>query len=266
MIYLVVYLLFLTPLCADDWKGGEYAKNSCVQLSQAEQLLFKYLSLKEDDSILDLGCGDGKVTALLAQKVPLGKVIGIDPSDSMLEKAKMTYPDLYFASGRAEDFTSEELFDHIITIHVMHWVKEQEKALVNIRNHLKPNGRIHFIIAPSKEGLPYYAALQKTLAKWRAHFEGFVNPQAVYDMETYRKLLVQAGFHIYGIHYVYREVVFETEAKLKNWIKQWNPYVKHLPFDLQDTFLDELIQNFDASVDPLQWGEYVLFVEAGKPL
>lgn len=268
-------LIFSYPLMADQWNGNDYAQNSSVQLSHAERLL-NNLSLKGGENILDIGCGDGKITALLAKKIPQGIAIGIDPSDSMLDKAEITRKEndllnLTFQKGFAEDFYLDQSFDHIIAIHVMHWIKEQEKALKNIHTHLKPQGHVHFILAPSKEGLPFHAALQKTLQNWNQAFVDFANPQQVFDIETYRKLMVKAGFHIEAIHYLYHESTHQSKEKLKAWIKQWQPHAKYLPLADQASFLEQLINNYLIEIgidpetsDPVIWGEYVLIVQAKK--
>lgn len=276
--YLVLFifsLFFFTEILADQWSGSDYAQNSSVQLSHAENLLLN-LSLQGNEKILDIGCGDGKITALLSKKVPQGFVIGIDPSISMLTRAEEMHKqsgasNLTFCEGTAENFSFNEHFDHIIAIHVMHWIKEQEKTLKNIQAHLKPKGEVHFIFSPSKEGLPFHKALQKTLCDWSEDFNGFVNPQQVFDMETYRKLMVDAGFHVKGIHYVYHESVHENKEKLKAWIKQWLPHGKYLSAIKQDVFLDELINNYLKEIgsspdtsNPVLWGEYVLIVEGIK--
>ena len=273
---IIIFSLFLfTEILADSWSGTEYAQNSSVQLSHAERLLSN-LSLQGDEKILDLGCGDGKITAILSKMVPQGLVVGLDPSVSMLIKAEEVRketcaPNLFFYEGFAEDFLLDENFDHIIAIHVMHWIKEQEKALKNVYAHLKPNGYVHFILAPSKEGLPFHRALQKTLSVWSENFRNFLNPQQVFDMETYRKLMVEAGFHIEAIHYVYHESTHANKEKLKAWVKQWQPHRKHLSIDKQDIFLDELINNYLMEMglsletsDQVSWGEYVLIVEGTK--
>lgn len=266
-----IFSLFLfSEILADSWNGVDYAQNSSIQLSHAERFLLN-LSLQGDEKILDIGCGDGKITALLAKKVPQGIVIGVDPSDSMLTKAEeISASNLFFCKGNAEDFLLNDRFDHIIAIHVMHWVKEQEKALKNIYAHLKTKGHVHLIFAPSKEGLPFDRALKKTMSVWSEDFIHFINPQQVFDMETYRKLMVEAGFHIEAIHYVYHEFIHENKEKLKAWVKQWLPQGKHLA-DKQDTFLDELINHYLAEINvptdtlnPIPWGEYVLIVEGTK--
>ncbi len=267
-----VFLFFCTEAFSDQWSGSDYAKNSSVQLSHAEHLISK-LSLQGDETILDVGCGDGKITALLAKKVPQGKVVGLDPSFSMLEKARGAHKDdnLIFCDGSAENFTFEEQFDHVFAIHVMHWIKEQKNALENIYHHLKSQGHIHLILAPSKEGLPFYRALQKTIEIWKEDFAGFINPQQVFDMEAYRKLMVEAGFQIEAIHYVLHESIHESKEKLLAWIEQWLSYGKYLSIEKRPLFFTELLKNyliemrlpFDTS-DKVSWNEYVLIVEGKK--
>jgi trans-aconitate methyltransferase len=271
-LFLASYFFVCADSAADQWNGQDYAKNSSVQLTHAQRLL-KNISFNGDEKILDIGCGDGKITALMATSVPHGSVIGLDPSEAMLAKAQEnTSSHLKFLKGSAEDFSLNEHFDHIFAIHVMHWVKEQEQALKNIYAHLKPKGQVHFILAPSKEGLPFSRALYKTTAHWSEDFKDFTNPQQMFDMESYRKLMVNAGFHIEGIHYIYHQSIHENKEKLKLWIKQWLPHGKHLPSTKQDVFLDELISNYllELGLSPttphaVEWGEYVLFVEASRP-
>lgn len=275
IITAVYSLIFSFSLIADDWSGVDYAQNSSVQVSHAERLL-NALSVTGNESILDIGCGDGKITVLLAKKCCNGVVLGIDPSDSMLDKAEITRQEsnlinVRFQKGSAENFYLNQRFDHIIAIHVLHWVKEQERALDNIHAHLKPQGHVHFILAPSKEGLPFHTALQKTLKNWSQDFEDFINPQQLFDMETYRKLMVKSGFHIEAIQYLYHESTHQNQEKLKAWIQQWQPHAKYLPLHKQADFLNELLDNYLREIglpsntqDSVTWGEYVLIVEAKK--
>lgn len=265
-----MFSLFVLLALIDAWSGADYAKHSSVQQSHAERLIAS-LSLNGDERILDLGCGDGKISALLAEKVPRGHVLGIDPSESMLKEAYtfLNQGNLTFAKGNAESFLSQYPLDHIVSIHVMHWVKDQQTALSNLYRNLKPGGQIHLLFAPSKEGLPYHTALKKTLLSWEHKFQGFVDPKYNFDMETYRKLLVEAGFHIDAIHYIYHESIHPTANFLKAWMFQWSQHRKFLPEEEQHAFMDQLVEEYlrasNQSKEPLIWGEYVLFIEATKP-
>lgn len=266
--------LFITfqsyALQTEQWNGKEYAKHSKSQEKDANALL-KNIPLKGDENILDIGCGDGRFTLLLATQYTKGDVIGIDPSDSMMNKANsLKKPqNLTFLKEKAETYSLPKRFDLIVSIHTLHWVKDQKQALSNMLNHLKPGGKIYFILAPSKEGLPFDRALKSTLKKWHKEFAHFENNQYFYDMETYRKLLVDAGFHVNNISYTFNEKKYQNQTELANWIKQWLPHYKYLSKDKNELFLQDLMDAYLTETksekdQTISWGEYVLQVEAVK--
>jgi trans-aconitate 2-methyltransferase len=76
---------------AARWNPADYAANSVVQQAWARELIAK-LNLRGDEHILDVGCGDGKVTAEIARAVPRGSVTGIDASADMIGFARKTFP------------------------------------------------------------------------------------------------------------------------------------------------------------------------------
>ena len=73
------------------WNPADYAANSVVQQTWARELIAR-LKLRGDEHILDVGCGDGKVTAEIAQAVPRGFVVGIDASAEMIGFARKAFP------------------------------------------------------------------------------------------------------------------------------------------------------------------------------
>ena len=92
-----------------DLNATHYRKNSKLQMGLAQELLS---DLKFDPAakVLDVGCGDGRITAEIAQQVLKGKVIGIDASSSMIDLGKATYPasdykNLQFHLAKAEEFS-----------------------------------------------------------------------------------------------------------------------------------------------------------------
>ena len=68
-----------------------YAANSAVQQGWAREVIAR-LQLRGDEHILDVGCGDGKVTAELARAVPRGRVLGVDASPEMIAFAQQAFP------------------------------------------------------------------------------------------------------------------------------------------------------------------------------
>jgi trans-aconitate 2-methyltransferase len=68
-----------------NWNAEDYEMHSQSQQQWARELI-GMLSLKGGEDVLDLGCGDGKVTAEIAEALPNGTVIGVDNSESIFEK------------------------------------------------------------------------------------------------------------------------------------------------------------------------------------
>lgn len=73
------------------WNADDYARHSSAQLKWARELISK-LGLKGNESVLDIGCGNGRVTAELASLLPSGSVTGIDSSPDMVQLANNAFP------------------------------------------------------------------------------------------------------------------------------------------------------------------------------
>ncbi|HZL65322.1 MAG TPA: methyltransferase domain-containing protein [Thermoleophilia bacterium] len=73
------------------WDARDYAAHSCAQLGWARELIEK-LRLRGDEDVLDIGCGDGRATALIAERLPRGSVLGVGNSASMIALAEEQFP------------------------------------------------------------------------------------------------------------------------------------------------------------------------------
>ena len=73
------------------WDAADYARSSSAQQGWALELIDK-LALAGDETVLDIGCGDGKVTAELARRLPRGHVTGVDSSAEMVGAARVSWP------------------------------------------------------------------------------------------------------------------------------------------------------------------------------
>jgi len=274
---LCVGFFFLSPLYSElnEWSGKEYSKHSSVQMEQAQEMI-KRLDLKGGEWILDVGCGDGKISALLAEKVPKGMVIGIDPSPSMLEQAhkvKLAYPfaNLQFESGRAETFLYPHAFDVIVSLYVMHWIPDHLKALTNIRSHLAEGGKAYFVIATPKDDLPLGRALKRITEEWKTYFADFKTNQVFYDLEGYKNLFKKAGLQIEELRYTCHRTYHKNIQEWGNWIAQWLPHVKFLAPSDREAFIHRLQQLYieesgqmRPSRAPILYTEYALIIEASR--
>ena len=98
-----------------QWDAADYAQHSFEQFKWACELTEK-LDLRGNETVLDIGCGDGKVTAAIAAQLPNGRVVGIDSSPAMIElavrhQAKAGWPHLMFELLDARDMEYVEWFD-----------------------------------------------------------------------------------------------------------------------------------------------------------
>jgi len=129
--------------------GKKYEKSSQCQREWGTKLA-EELNLKGNETILDLGCGNGVITKELAERVPYGTVIGIDSSPSMLAAAKA-----HKTANRElllldiNEMAFEDEFDIVFSNAALHWVLDHEKLLKKIYSALKPHGfaRIQFACA-----------------------------------------------------------------------------------------------------------------------
>ena len=119
-----------------------YSEVSDLQKEHGKELVEK-LSVEKNMKILDLGCGTGYLSSLLADCVgPEGKVVAIDPNRSRLEIAEKQYsrPNLVFLA--ANDVTlPEDQYDLVFTNYVLHWVENKATLLNKVYQNLKPGGR-----------------------------------------------------------------------------------------------------------------------------
>src|SRR5688572_26926494 len=102
-----------------EWRASDYNRQSSLQQAMAQEQLAS-LTLEGSERILDVGCGDGKVTAAIADRVPRGQVLGVDPSRDMIAFASShfgppAHPNLRFevADVRRLPFRAE--FDLVVS-------------------------------------------------------------------------------------------------------------------------------------------------------
>src|SRR5262245_50473891 len=126
-----------------EWDALDYAENSQGQFGWAMSNIHK-LRLQQRDRVLDVGCGDGKITAELARRVPEGSVTGVDRSDTMIALARRSVqrPNVVFLvlDAQALDFTEE--FDAVFSNSAIHWMPDQFAVVHGIARALKPGGRV----------------------------------------------------------------------------------------------------------------------------
>lgn len=233
---------------AQQWDATDYAQNASAQYVWA-QALIERLSLNGQEAILDVGCGDGRITAEIAAGHG-GRVVGVDSSTAMVRLASEQHAEqgnLVFRQMDAAALRFNEAFDLIFSNAALHWVKDHQAVLHGMAQALRPGGRV--LLSMGGKGnaaqlLPVVDALIGS-KKWRGYFEGFQFPYAFYGVEEYQTWSPATGLKTSRLELVAKDMVHGSVAALKGWLRTtWFPFTQQLAPDRQDAFIDELVGNY----------------------
>jgi len=125
-----------------DWDAATYDRVSDPQLAWALEQLER-LELKGDEIVLDAGCGSGRVTALLADRVPRGRVYAVDVAPSMVEHARAALGDR--ATVLCQDLVELDLpepVDAAFSNATFHWVPDHDALFAALHRTIRPGGRL----------------------------------------------------------------------------------------------------------------------------
>lgn len=260
------------------WDPCLYHSSSSAQSGWASDLLEK-LRFQGNERVLDIGCGDGKITADIAKRVPRGRVTGIDSSPDMIGFARRHYTggevqNLSFEVCDMRELPFINEFNLVFSNASMHWVKEHEKVLKCIQRALVPGGRMLVQMGGKGNAAAVFAVIEKVISneRYAGYFMGFQAPYAFYGPEDYLPWLHQAGLIPVRVELLPKMMVQHGYEGLSGWIKTtWHPYLERIPEDLQTRFIKDIYEHYIANHQPDHQGNIMidmvrLEVEAQKPL
>jgi trans-aconitate 2-methyltransferase len=235
------------------WDAGDYERHSVAQQGWARELIAK-LALRGDERVLDVGCGDGKVTAEIASAVPSGCVVGIDNSASMVGLARTRLhagwiSNLAFCLADALDLPFCSAFDVAFSNATLHWVRDHPRVLRSIRRSLRAGGRVLLQMGGRGNAAALLDTLQEVVAlpAWRECFTGFSFPYAFYGPEQYAPWLREARLRPLRVELIPKDMTHAGAAGLEGWIRTtWLPYTHRVPEASRDAFVRELASRYLA--------------------
>jgi trans-aconitate 2-methyltransferase len=125
-----------------EWNASSYERISAPLEAMGRDVLDR-LDLQGDERVLDAGCGTGRVTAALVERLPHGEVVAVDGSHAMVEEARARLGD--GAHVFAADLLELELdapVDAILSTATFHWIADHERLFARLHAALKPGGRL----------------------------------------------------------------------------------------------------------------------------
>ena len=189
-----------------EWNAPGYARIAGLQEAMAAEAL-ALLDLKGNERVLDLGCGNGKVTAEIAARVPEGSVMGVDSSADMIAFASSQFasalrPNLRFETADIRRLPFRDEFDLVVSFNALHWIPQQAEALCAIRSALKPGGSAQLRLVPAGKRKSLENVIEETRLspRWAAYFQEFHDPYLHLKPEQYEALAEQNGLRVCQLH------------------------------------------------------------------
>lgn len=226
-----------------DWDGATYDRISAPQQAWGRDVLER-LPLQGDEAVLDAGCGSGRVTEMLAERLPRGRVVAVDASPSMVAAARERLGDR--ADVRVMDLEELELgepVDAILSTATFHWIPDHERLFARLHAALRPGGRL--IAQCGGEGNVRATRAAAEAVSAREPFEPYMRdwdgPWNFSSAELAQRRLLGAGFKEARC-WCYDVTVYPPEPR--EFLRSVNlgSHLLRLPEDLREPFVDAVYE------------------------
>jgi trans-aconitate 2-methyltransferase len=236
-----------------EWHASDYFEQSSLQWAMAQEQLGS-LTVHGSERVLDVGCGDGKITAAIAARVPAGSVIGVDPSRDMIAFAMShfgppEYANLSFAVADARQLPYQNEFDLVVSFNALHWVPEQERALCSIRATMKPAARalLRFVPAGPRKSLEDVIEDVRREPRWAGSFAGFEMPYLHLSAPEYQALAEKCGFQVVRINVLDKAWDFKTREGFAGFSRAtFVAWTQRLPQSEWEAFIADVLERYRA--------------------
>lgn len=204
--------------------------------------------LSGSENILDVGCGDGKITAGIARTTS-GAVLGIGRSKEMIEFARSRHRGfkLRFEVGEAESFDPAESRDVIASFTALHWVSDHASLLAHF-NAVLAAGRRLVLQFPGKGNAAELTEVVRRVVqteRWWGYFRQFRFPWRLFSVELYTQILEDNGFVHLDVAMVPKLMHHEGRAGLAEWIAAtWLPFTAALLPERREEFFNEITDRY----------------------
>ena len=228
-----------------DWDGSEYRKVSDLQQWLADRAL-DGLNLDGVRSLLDIGCGDGRITAEIARRIAAATVVGLDPSPRMISIAPAGR-NLTFELGDVCSMTYQSTFDAVVSFNALHWVLDQRLALSRIAAALRPSGWafLVFVCAGERPSLESVAMKVVRGTAWQRYFEDFDAPFIHPDVGVWTETAEFAGLRVVETTVDDLEWDFESRDKFGRWCAVgFGAWIDCLPPATADAFVSDVVDAY----------------------
>lgn len=228
-----------------EFDGHAYQQASAHQTEWGSSLIAD-LGLRGDERVLDLGCGDGRLTAEIAKRVPRGAVLGMDSAAGMIRAAaRHAATNLSFRRQAIEQLDEAGKWDVVFSNATLHWLHDHVDLLGRVRAAVRPGGLVRLNFAADGNSGTLVRTLRSAMAEeaFKRPFHGFKWPWFMPTIDEYSSLVSQAGFAESDVWGENADRTLESEEALIGWLDQpcLIPFLRHLSPALRGSFRDLVI-------------------------
>lgn len=251
-----------------DWSATQYLKFG-NERTRAVRDLVSQLPLTSPRRIIDMGCGPGNSTALLAARFPDADVSGMDSSPDMLSKAREALPGTPFFQADLKTFEPEPGTDLLFSNAVFHWLRTEDRipTILRLLRTQEPGGVFAFQVPDNYEE-PSHKAMRETAlldGPWREHFQALPAGRRpdLDPIETpgdYYDALVPYCQRVDIWHVLYQHVL-DAPSSIVEWVKGTGlmPFLNALPTqEVRDAYLKAYEQRLGELYPRLADGKVML--------
>ena len=242
------------------WDPDDYGRNASAQTTWAAGLI-PLLALSGNEAILDLGSGDGRVTAGLARQVPAGHVVGLDASPSMTAHARLNHetvqPNLEFVLGDMEAIPFRDRFDRVFSNAALHWACDHAAVAKGIARALRHGGRAVIQCGGTGNAGAMVAVVEDVIRSptWAPFFPEPTFRYAFTDDATFRAHLEKAGLVPSEVRLIPVTMIVDGREGLAGWVRTtWLRYTGPVPDSRREAFVQALVDDYLARHPPARDG------------
>jgi trans-aconitate 2-methyltransferase len=242
------------------WDAATYDRVSGPQVAWAERVLQR-LPLTGDETVLDAGCGSGRVTRILLERLPRGRVIAVDGSESMVEQARASLGQrATVLHADLTDLVLEESVDAVFSNAVFHWVLDHDALFARLRAALRDGGWLVAQCGGAGNVERFLEVARRAGAEepFAAHLARWEGPWNFATAEETEERLRRAGFSEARTWLEPSPVVPESPREYLRAVCL-GPHLERLPEELHDRWVAAVA---DACGEPLELDYMRLNIDA----
>lgn len=232
------------------------------------------LPLDGHEHVVDAGCGSGRLTAELLDRLPSGRVLALDRSWNMMQTARANLRPSYagrvhFVQVALPAMPMSAWADVIFSTATFHWVADHPALFANLLTALKPGGRLHAQCGGGPNLARAHALAEEVMAHapFAEFFAGWPGAWQFASAEITRTRLEDAGFTDVDTWLEEAPTTLADEADYREFVTTviYRHHLERLPAHLQALFLDEVTARAAAEPVPFTLDYWRLNIEARKP-